>query len=100
MPVFEAEDGWRLAPEDPPFDPQAALADDLAKRLYCHQVRIGRKGLVQALLTMTVPPTFENHPLLRNLRPLLMREGVAVVAGQTIRLDSELGVTYARKEDS
>lgn len=100
IPVFDSEEGWRVSPLEPPFDPEATLPDALAKQLYARQVRIGRKGLVQALLATPPPRGFDTHPLLRHLRPLRLTDDTAQVEGHTLRLDPELGITYARKEDA
>ncbi len=94
VPVLIAEDGWRLLPSDPPFDPTAIPDDALARRIYSRQVRISRKGVLHALLTQTPPKGFDEHPLLRHLRPLPLCHGSAEIGGVLVRLDPELGILY------
>lgn len=94
VPVLEADDGWRLFASDEPFDPDTLPGDPLALRVYQRQVRLGRKDIVQALSGQTGPVAFEEHPLLRNLKALPFRDGVANFGRLRVRLDPELGITY------
>ena len=94
VPVWASEDGWRLLPGEPPFDPNAEPTHALAHRIYRRQLRLSRKDLVKALLTQPQPKGFELHPLLRNLRPLVLMDGIAVFERLRVCLDPELGITY------
>jgi CRISPR-associated endonuclease/helicase Cas3 len=94
VPVLIADDGWRLLPTDSPFDPTAIPDDSLARRIYSRQVRISRKGVLHALLTQAAPKGFDEHPLLRHLRPLPLCGGVAEIGGVLVRLDPDLGIVY------
>lgn len=94
VPVLVGDDGWRVLASDPPFDPTAEPGPALARHLYGRQLRVSRKDLVNALLAQPATPAFEAHPLLRNLRPLLLKEGVADFERLRVRLDPELGLTY------
>jgi len=98
VPVLLSPEGWRLLPDEPPFDPQKPIDDDLARRIYGRQVRLGRQGLVQALLAMPLPQGFQKHPLLQHLYPIGLENGQASINGFRICLDSELGITYQTKE--
>lgn len=102
VPILEGEDGWRLFAGDAPFDPQAEPSHALAKRIYGRQLRVSRKDLVQALLAQAAAPAFEVHPLLRNLRPLLLKDAAANFERLRVRLDPELGLIYENpnKEDA
>lgn len=94
VPVMIGEDGWHLFANDMPFDPKAEPAHELAKRIYGRQLRVSRKDLVNALLAQLAVPAFEAHPLLRNLHPLLLKDGVAEFERLRVRLDPELGLIY------
>lgn len=100
VPVLESDEGWRLFASDAPFDPQAALDDDLARRIYRRQVRLSRKDVFLALAAQPAPASFESHPLLRNLKPLRLPDGVATFGRLRLRLDPELGITYQTMEDA
>lgn len=102
VPVLVGDDGWRVLPTDPPFDPTTVPGPALARNLYGRQLRVSRKDLVNALSAQPVTPAFDAHPLLRNLRPLLLKDGVADFARLRVRLDPELGLTYEtiNKEDA
>ncbi|WP_459827818.1 CRISPR-associated helicase Cas3' [Hydrogenophilus islandicus] len=102
VPVIEEADGWRLFAGDAPIDPNLAIDDTLARRIYRRQVRLSRKELIQAILAQPLPKGFESHPLLRNLRPLRFgKDGVADLGRLRVRLDPELGIIYetATKEE-
>lgn len=99
VPVHVADDGWRLFPDDAPFDPSAEPADELAQRIFRRQVSISRKDIVLELLKQPVPAGFQNHPLLRYLQPLPLRDGIAPFDKLRLRLDAELGITYETTEE-
>lgn len=94
VPVWANEDGWRLLPGEAPFDPNAEPTSALAHRIYRRQLRLSRKDLVKALLSQIQPKAFELHPLLRNLRPLVLTNGIAEFERLRVHLDLELGITY------
>ncbi|WP_213378744.1 CRISPR-associated helicase Cas3' [Allochromatium tepidum] len=100
VPVFVSEDGWRLTDSDGPFDPTEILDDALARRLFARQVRLSRKGVLHDLLALPLPRGFEEHPLLRHLRPLPLIDGRAELGGLTVCLDPELGIVYASSSPS
>jgi len=99
VPIHADENGWHLFPGDPPFDPHTEIDDALARRIFRRQVRLSRKDMVLALIEQPVPAGFESHPLLRNLKPLLLQDGKADFGKLRVRLDAELGITYETKED-
>lgn len=99
VPIHAGDDGWCLLPGEPPFDLDTAIGDELAHRIFRRQLRLSRKDLVLALIEQPIPSGFESHPLLRNLKPLVLRDGEAVFGKLRVRLDSELGVTYETMEE-
>jgi CRISPR-associated endonuclease/helicase Cas3 len=99
VPVLESDEGWRLFAGDPPFDPQAMINDELARRIYGRLVRLSRKDIVLDLVEQPAPSSFESHPLLRNLKPLQLRNGVAIFGSLRVRLAPELGITYETTEN-
>lgn len=94
VPVLISEDGWRLFAESAPFNPAAVPDDALARCIYQRQVRLARKDFVIALCAQPGPLAFEGHPLLKNMKALPLREGVADFERLRVRLDPELGITY------
>lgn len=94
VPVYASGNGWRLLPTDTPFDPDQTVDDDLARRIFARQVRVSRKGLVQALRAEPTPKSFDEHPLLRNLNPLVLEAGETEIGPLCVRLDRELGLVY------
>ena len=96
VPVFVGDSGWQLHAGDAIFDPQIEPSHEQAKRIFGRQLRISRKDLVNAILAQPVVPAFEAHPLLRNLRPLLLTDGAATFERLRVRLDSELGLIYEK----
>ena len=94
IPVHVAADGWRLRSDTPPFDPQSPVDDALARCILGRQVRLGRKGLVVVLSQVETPAGFTEHPLLRDLKPLCLEDGRAVVGSTVVRLDPTLGIVY------
>lgn len=94
VPLLASEDGWRLVAGEAPFDPKVEPDAALARRIYSRQLRVSRNDLVKALLAQPVAIAFESHPLLRNLRPLLLVGGVADFERLRVRLDPELGLVY------
>ena len=89
----------RLFPGDPAFDPNTEIGDELAHRIFRRQVRLSRRDLVLALVEQPVAFGFESHPLLHNLKPLLLRDGKVDFGKLRVRLDAELGITYETMEE-
>lgn len=102
VPVLASEDGWRLFANEKPFDPNAEPDHVLAQRIFRRQLRVSRKDLVKGMLDQATYKSFESHPLLRNMRPLVLKDGSADFARLRVQLDPELGMTFENiaKEDS
>ena len=64
--------------------------DALARRIFARHVRIARTGVFHALLALPLPKGFDEHLLLRHLRPLPRRDGAAEFGRLRVRLDPEL----------
>ena len=95
VPILVAQDGWRLFPSDPPFDPSPTPDDKLARRIFGRQVRLSRKDVALALNAIEAPAGFAEHPLLRYLKVLALdADGIAEIGALQVRLDAELGITY------
>lgn len=94
VPIHQSHDGWRLHPDDPPFDPKLIPDDVLAQRLYRRQVRITRKDVVVGLAAATEPGGLAEHPLLRHMKWLLLTDGHVRFDTLEVGLDAELGITY------
>lgn len=94
VPVHAAADGWRLRPEDDPFDPLLAPDEPLARRLAQRQLRLSRHDVVQALRHAEPPPGWADHPWLRHVKALPLVDGATTLGGTTVALDPELGLVY------
>lgn len=99
LPVHVGVDGWRLHLGDPPFDPTVKPGHALARQMLARQLRLGRKAVVKALITEEPPPGFQDHPWLRDVKPLRLQDGVLTLGKLQVRLDPELGIVY-RKDDT
>lgn len=96
IPVFESDDGWRVLPDDAPFDPEQRATDTLAHRLFARQLKLSRKAIV-AELSLTIPPVcFSEHPLLRDMKPLCLTDGRTSIRGLDLRLDPVLGLVFRK----
>ena len=100
LPVHVAADGWRLQPGDPPFDPALKPGPALARRMLARQLRLSRKAVVKALLAQEPPQGFQEHPWLRDVRPLCLQGGVLTLGKLQVLLDPELGIVYRKDEPS
>ena len=100
LPVHVAADGWRLQPGDPPFDPALKPGPALARRMLARQLRLSRKAVVKALLAQEPPQGFQDHPWLRDVRPLCLQGGVLTLGKLQVLLDPELGIVYRKDEPS
>lgn len=99
IPVRVYPDGWRIFPEDQPFNPEDLLDDELASRLFQRQIRISRKQILAELVKQPTPKCFEQHPLLRNLYPIQLNGDMAEFGKLKLRLDLELGMIYEKSEE-
>lgn len=97
VPIHVGNDGWRLHPEEVAFNPVNTPDDALARAIFARQVKLSRKNVVVALAGTEVPAGFAEHPLLRNLVPLLLTDGAATLGKGIVRLDAELGITYGNQ---
>lgn len=102
VPILANDEGWRVFATDAPFDPNAELGPTLAHCIYRRQVRLSRKDLLKVLRAQPIPKAFDSHPLLRNLHPLIFRDGIADFDPLRVRLDPELGIVFetTTKEDA
>lgn len=94
VPIWVGSNGWRLFREDEPFDPGCEPSTALAHRIYNRQLRVSRQDVVKALAAQPSVRAFESQPLLRDLRPLLLVDDVAMFGKVRVRLDAELGLIY------
>ncbi len=99
LPVHVAPDGWRLHLDNPPFDPAVKPGPALARQMLARQLRLGRKAVVKALIGQSPPQGFQDHPWLRDVRPLCLQNGALLLGKLQVRLDPELGIVY-RKDDT
>ena len=98
LPVHVSADGWRLQPGDLPFDPACKPDPALARRMLARQLRLNRKAVVKCLLAEEPPAGFQEHPWLRDVRPLRLRGGAMLIGKLQVVLDPELGIVYRSDE--
>ncbi len=92
IPLQVVGEAWRIRDGDTPFDPRQPISDTLARALYARQLKISHKAIVASLGPEPPPPAFEEHPLLRDMKPLLLQDGGAVLGNMVVRLDAVLGL--------
>ena len=101
LPVHVSADGsWRLHPGDLAFDPDRKPDAALARRMLARQLRLSRKAVVKTLLAKEPPAGFQEHPLLRDVRPLLLQGGAMAIGTLQVVLDAELGIVYRASEST
>ncbi|MFK4705593.1 CRISPR-associated endonuclease/helicase Cas3 [Roseateles asaccharophilus] len=92
VPVLEGADGlWHLQDGDEGFDPNAKLDAGWLSRVYCRQISVRRH---ETLESQSLPTSFADHALLRNMRPLVFRKGWVVDASLKWSLSPEMGLGH------
>lgn len=95
VPLFADDAGhWRLSPTEAPLPPGQPADDALARRLFARQLKLSRRGVVEALQQQPRPALFTEHPLTANLLPLPLHDGQCRLGRHLLRLDPELGLCY------
>lgn len=92
IPLQVVGEAWRIREGDIPFDPRQPVTDTMAHALYARQMKISRKAIVAAMGSEPIPPAFESHPLLRDMKPLLLVDGRVQLGNLVVRLDTVLGL--------
>jgi CRISPR-associated endonuclease/helicase Cas3 len=100
VPVHVVADGWSLEPAGPTFNSEAEVPDALARCLYARQLSVSHKALTAHFGSASMPRSFAEHPLLRHLKPLPLRDSVYEHAdiGLRLRLVPELGLIIEPKQ--
>jgi CRISPR-associated endonuclease/helicase Cas3 len=94
LPVHTDNGAWRLRPGNVPFDPAVKPSHSLAKDMLARQLKLSRWDVVKALRDAEVPKGFAEHPWLRDVKPLCLKDGAATVGNVQVRLDPVLGIVY------
>lgn len=100
VPVFVSAEGWRLKPDQDPFDPHIEIGDALAKQIYMRQLKISRFPIIKELKKEELPAGFQKHPLLKHIKPLKLENNQFDVGNQAVQLDSDLGLIYKSLKNS
>ena len=100
VPIHVDGAAWRLHPDEAPFDPALKPEHDLARRIVQRQLRLTRRGVVDALRDVEPPAGFAEHPWLKHVRVLTLQEGSCSLGNTRVTLDSELGVVYTSTKDA
>lgn len=99
VPVHVVGSEWRISRESPDLVPVSERPRfAVARALVQTQVRLSRRGVVQALRSCGTPPGWQKHPWLRSLHPLPLREGRVQLGHTVVRLDDTLGIVYESPE--
>lgn len=96
VPITVTDGTWSIG--GVAFDPDRVPDDETARDLYARQLRVSRKAVVVHCHQSEQPAAFAEHPLLRHLYPLPLRDGRSEIGGQYLRLDEALGLVYEAKE--
>lgn len=96
VPLAVTDEGWQIG--DTVFDPDRVPEDAVAQQLYRRQLRLSRKAVVVHCQQSEQPVAFAEHPILKHLYPLPLKDGYGDMGGQAIRLDPELGLVYFDKK--
>ncbi|WP_208623607.1 CRISPR-associated helicase Cas3' [Vreelandella songnenensis] len=96
VPIDVIDGAWTV--DGTAIDPAQIPSDDVARRLYTRQLRVSRKSVVLHCQQSELPLAFADHPLLRHLHPMPMVESHCELGGQSLYLDSALGLVYAAGE--
>lgn len=94
VPIHRVSGGWSVQPGGEPFDIHQSLPDTLARQLYGRQIKLSRTKVVVHFSEIEAPPAFAEHPLLRHLRPLELKDGCYLIGKLLLRLDEHLGLIY------
>jgi CRISPR-associated endonuclease/helicase Cas3 len=98
IPIHLQPDGrYRVEGRDFELDKEPSFL--LGKHLYLQNLLLSRAEIVHMLLKEGVPPTWQEHPLLRNCYPLQLLNNKAVFGQLEVELDDVLGVVYRKLRD-
>jgi CRISPR-associated endonuclease/helicase Cas3 len=79
---------------------QTAPSADQARAWCTRAMRVGRKGVVQQLKAIGMPPAWQLSPWLRNSFPLCLDDEGAWNQDPNVRLDEALGLVYVSAKSS
>ncbi len=98
VPVYQVAGGWSVQPDGEPFNPLQPLPEALARQLYGRQLKLSRKAVVAHFSALEAPSAFAEHPLLRHLKPLELKDYSCTIGKLLLRLDDRLGLVYEATE--
>ena len=89
-----------LRPEEvADYRPRATVTPERAEALLRRSVRIGQRGVTQALIAAATPASWAKNALVRHCRLVELDDAdAAIVGGRRLRLDPKLGVVVERPE--
>lgn len=94
VPVHVVDDLWQLLPGHASFNPELPPEPELARAIVQRQLRLTRHDVVKALRDTELPAGWAEHPWLRHVKAVPMRDGSCTLGQTTVGLDPELGITY------
>lgn len=97
IPVEIAEGGWRVGEQVLSPD---CLDEHAARQLYARQLRLSRMVVVKHFQCLEKPAAFASHPWLCHCQLLPLKQGRYDQPGIHLRLDAELGLIYASKDEA
>jgi CRISPR-associated endonuclease/helicase Cas3 len=89
--TFKLEDMSFLLKDVPEFNP--------GKKMFLHNVSLGRWEIMPELWQRGVPATWKEHSLLRNCYPLELENGKTRFGKLEVSLDEILGIVYRKLQD-
>jgi CRISPR-associated endonuclease/helicase Cas3 len=95
IPIHRQADG-RFQLEDMAFSLDDTPDFVAGKRMYLHNVSLGRWEIMPELWRRRVPEAWQEHPLLRNCYPLELTNKKVVFGKLEVSLDDVLGVVYTK----
>lgn len=95
VPVHSDEEGkWHVHEGDAGFLADQPVDLDTARALYNRQIKVSRAAVVKHFKAAEPPVAFASHPLLRHMRPLVLKGSVSADAPLKLTLSSELGLVF------
>jgi CRISPR-associated endonuclease/helicase Cas3 len=95
IPIHQQPDG-KYQLEDMVFSLEDIPDFVQGKRMFLHNVALGRWEIMPVLWEKGVPEAWKEHPLLRNCYPLELVNGKAIFGKLEVSLDDVLGVVYTK----
>ncbi|HNE56744.1 MAG TPA: CRISPR-associated helicase Cas3', partial [Leptospiraceae bacterium] len=99
IPIFENEGKLYIKKDfKTEIDFNSELTFDLGKKLFLRSVNLSRKDVVNYLTSVPIPKNWKDNSLLRNCRPLVLKENQFIIGKLSVSYDEKLGIIYTNNE--